>query len=102
MTELKEKLLEKNITLYSLTKTKMQDHDFSKIFVISKEEDLQNIINGIEREMRKRVIVISKNNEILTLFSQNGFQTCLLTKQLKEQKSHTYEIDQIQKIKKLF
>lgn len=70
--------------------------------MISKEEDLQNIINGIEREMRKRVIVISKNNEILTLFSQNGFQTCLLTKQLKEQKSHTYEIDQIQKIKKLF
>ena len=52
--------------------------------------------------MRKRVIVISKNNEILTFFSQNGFQTCLLTEQLKEQKSHTYEIDQIQKIKKLF
>lgn len=70
--------------------------------MISKEEDLQNIINGIEGEMRKRIIVISKNNEILTLFSQNGFQTCLLTKQLKEQKSHTYEIDQIQKIKKLF
>ena len=75
LTELKEKLLEKNITLYSLTKTKIQDHDFSKIFVISKEEDLQNIINGIEREMRKRVIVISKNNEILTLFSQNGLQS---------------------------
>ena len=35
LTELKEKLLEKNITLYSLTKTKIQDHDFSKIFVIS-------------------------------------------------------------------
>lgn len=102
LTELKENLLEKNITLYSLTKTKIQDHDFSKIFLISKEEDFQNIINGIEREMRKRVIVISKNNEILTLFSQNGFQTCLLTEQLKEQKSHTYEIDQIQKIKKLF
>ena len=102
LTELKENLLEKNITLYALTKMKIQDHDFAKIYLISNLEDILTWIACIEIETRKKMIAISKNDEILSIFSKNGFQTCCITEKVQNQKMNTYEIDHIQKIKKLF
>lgn len=102
LTELKENLLEKNITLYALTKMKMQDHDFAKIYLISNLEDILTWIACIEIETRKKMIAISKNDEILSIFSKNGFQTCYITEKVQNPKMNTYEIDHIQKIKKLF